>query len=482
MEVKSTSTELSNAVHLTLNPRQVDFFYCTDQYPLYGGAKGGGKSWAIRTRQLVRRLTYPGSRGLLLRRTYPELKRTHIDKIAIEWKIHGTFNKQEKVFHFHNGSSQEFGSCQYESNVSDYQGAEYDDIGIDEATQFTEFMIETFKTNIRTVRTDLKPQIYLGANPGGVGHGYIKRKWVSAPREEGHAFIPAKVYDNHVLMESNPEYVKQLERLPETLRRAFLDGDWNIFEGQALSEWRLEKHITNRFPVSLEACKKIICFDWGYSAPGCALWLAFAPENQWGVRHIYCYRELYQNQKTPEEWARQIGIFTRLERTAYMVLPHDCYSNIQGKPSIESVFRASFGQHCPIVAGKTLQTGARHLRLAMLHDKLADAIDEPERIRTPYLQIHEKCVNTVRTLPELVYDDHDPEDIDTDGEDHSFDALSLGIMTEVTSSGQSGPVGSTPVKRTAMYPTFQPNQVGTLKVPDFMHGLASHQKKIAKGR
>ena len=460
---------------LTVNEKQEQFLYCTDKYQLYGGAKGGGKSWAIRTKQLIRRLKYAGSRGLTMRRTYPELKRTHIDKILVDWKGLGTWNGSSKQFTFHNGSIQEFGSCQYEMNVRDFQGAEYDDIGIDEVTQFTEYMIETLKTNIRTVRKDLKTAMYFGGNPGGVGHGYIKRAFVrDDTRLPDHAFVPAKVTDNFILMQNDPEYAANLAKLPESLRRAFLDGDWDIFEGQALPEYSQAKHVISEIPYPLDACKKIICFDRGYNAPGCAIWIAFAPENSKGIQHIYVYRELYQSRKTPEEWALQIKALLRTEDVSYMVLPHDCFANIDGRPSYASIFRGAFGNRCAIVRGQTLVKGARESRLAILHGKLADAPDGK-----PYMQIKNTCKNLNRTLPELVCDDHNPEDIDTDGEDHAYDALTLGLLTEVGGKSGAGVISSKSPQRNNIARTLPTNSSGDFRSPDF---VGAFRKEAARKR
>jgi phage terminase large subunit len=455
---------------IILNDRQLDFMYLQSSYQGYGGAKGGGKSFAVRAKKLARRSKYAGSKGLTLRRTYPELERTHILQIVTEWAGLGTWKSKENRFYFWNGSFEEFGHCQYEKDVGKYQGAEYDDIAIDEATQFTEFMIETFRTNMRTTRTDLETQMYLTANPGGVGHGYYKRRFIdnlpgSKWYDKNYTFVPAKVYDNHILMQADPDYVKKLESLPEAQRKAFLEGDWNIFEGQALTEWRPEKHIQPTFPYSLDACKKIISFDWGYNAPGCATWIAFAPENRYGIRRAYVYRELYQNMKTPEQWAEQIKLFVRIEKVDYMVLPHDCFAKVHGRPSIASVFEASFGDYCRIRTGETLVRGARHMRLAILHNWLAESPLEPGR---PLLTFSPKCVNTNRTLPELIMSDNDPEDINTDGEDHAFDSLSLGLMTESGDTSRGGGAVKQERGRMAVQRVFKTNDDGLIKTPDFV--------------
>jgi len=442
---------------LTLSPnaRQRQFFAEKAKFILYGGAKGGGKSWAIRWKQILRRLKYPGSKGLLLRRTYPELYRTHIEKIAQEIpKGMATYDNQRHTLRFANGSTLEFASAQYERDILQFQGAEYDDIGLDEATQFTEYQFNMLRSVIRTIRPDIETQIYLSANPGGIGHGWVKRTFVEpdfskftaeqiAEYRSVNAFVPAKVYDNPVLMKNDPYYLKTLQSLPEALRRMYLDGDWNIFEGQVFNEWRQDKHVTDKFEFPLDVCKKIVGFDWGYASPGCAIFLAYTPENSQGVSRVYAYRELYLTQKTPEQWALAIKAFADLDNIEYIVLPHDCYVN-EGRESIADTFQRIIRK--PIRRGATLQKNARKNRLAITHQYLSDAKDGK-----PLMQFHPKLLNTIRTLPELVYADNDPEDINSDGEDHAYDALSLALLSKVIFALQSGavkpdaPVGRMPV-------------------------------------
>src|SRR4030042_1714355 len=236
------------------NERQKEFFKAREKFVLYGGSRGGGKSWAIRWKMLLRRLKYPNSKGLLLRRTFPELYRNHILEIQRELPTDAyKYNDQKHTFTFQNGSVQELGSCQFEGDVYNYQGAEYDDIGIDEASQFTKVQFDNFKTNLRTVRDDLQLQMYLGSNPGNVGHFWLKNLFLHKIYEGGenptdYRFIPARVYDNTILMKKDPDYVHQLETLPPDLHGVFLEGDWDVFAGQALNEWRREKHL---YPTSI---------------------------------------------------------------------------------------------------------------------------------------------------------------------------------------------------------------------------------------
>ena len=457
--------EKQHVFNLDPNEKQKIFFLAREKFILYGGAKGGGKSWAIRTKQILRRFKYPRSKGLLLRRTHPELLRNHIFRIREEWPTL-RFNNVNKVFSFPNGSYLELGSAQHEADILNYQGAEYEDIGLDEATSFTEYQYDILRSCLRTVRTDIKTQFYLGANPGGVGHGWVKRNLVDMV-DPNKRFIPAKVYDNPKLMLADPDYVKELEKLPPQLRRAFLEGDWDIFAGQVFNEWRHEKHVVTFFDYPIELCKKVICFDWGYNAPACAIWLAFTPDGR-----VYAYRELYQTKKDPEEWAKDILIFTKIEPIEYMVLPHDCFSIVHGGRSIADTFMSEGIK--PIIRGPTLDGRAVKNRLAITHLFLNDAPDEK-----PYLQIHEKCKNLIRTLPELVYSETDPEVINTEGEDHAYDALSLGLMMKVVFAMESGAV--IPIRpQLQLQKRFETTPTGEIIAPDFWSAFKDQYYKAGR--
>jgi len=440
-----------------LNFRQREFFLSKEKFLLYGGAKGGGKSWAIRWKLLLRCFRFPNSKGLLLRRTYPELYRNHILEIQKELKkdIY-KYNDQKHTFTFVNGSILELGSCQYEGDVHNYQGAEYDHIGIDEASQFTKFMFDNFRTNLRSVRDDLKLQMYLASNPGGVGHGWLKRLFMDKEYEEGedpreYKFVPAKVYDNTILMKKQPEYVRELETLPPDLKRAFLDGDWDVFAGQAL-RWKRDKHIISKIPYSIEDCKRVIGYDWGYNAHGAAVFMAKTPDN-----HIFQYREIYQNRKTPEEWARDLKYAMQVTPVDYIILPHDCFAKQQGRDSIAEVFkRNGVG---PIRRADSLSKGARINGLALFHMYLSEA---PDGI--PYFQVHESCANTIRTLPELIYDENRSEDIDTDGEDHLYDAIRMCFLTWGKPKGRGGAVSPINPEPQRKQPTVIGGRVPALDV------------------
>ena len=209
------------------NPKQAEFFRSTARHTAYGGARGGGKSWAMRRKLVLLALNYPGLNALIMRRTLPELRENHVIPLLKELKGAAKYNAAERVFKFPNGSRLRLGYCDSASDVYQYQGQEYEVIGLEEATHFTEEQMQFLTTCNRTVRRDFSPRMYYTCNPGGIGHGWVKRLFIDrtyrrGERESDYRFIPARIYDNPALITADPEYLRQLENLPEELRRAAL--------------------------------------------------------------------------------------------------------------------------------------------------------------------------------------------------------------------------------------------------------------------
>ena len=209
----------------------------------FGGARGGGKSWAVRTKAKLLALRYPGIKLLIVRRSYPELINNHINVLRAELLGLAKYNDKDKVLRFDNGSTIHFMYCAKDGDLDRMQGVEYDVIFLDEATQLSEYQMKTVSACLRGVN-DFPKRIYYTCNPGGQGHGFIKRIFLDRRYEAGEnpadfSFIQSLVTDNRILMERQPDYVKQLEALPEKLRRAWLDGDWDVFEGQFFEDFRL---------------------------------------------------------------------------------------------------------------------------------------------------------------------------------------------------------------------------------------------------
>ncbi len=417
--------ELEQAPKITLesmgdpNARQAEFLALSGiTYQLYGGARGGGKSWAIRRKQVGRRLMHSGSRGLLLRRTFPELRGNHILKLFRELpKGTYTYNDQKHEFMFPNGSALELGYCQTDKDVFRYQGQEYDDIGIDEVTQWQEGWFEFLTSCLRTTRTDLKPEMYLGANPGGVGHVWVKRRWidrefVGGEQPEQYAFVPAKVYDNPAIMDADPEYVQRLEALPEDLRRAFLDGDWDVFAGQYFRELRRDIHGFDGNPPPGWTFR---CLDYGESSPSAVYWCRVDRDGC-----IWVYRELYGAGYTYSALADKmvelsVDRLGKAEQIRYTVAPPDVFAKSKGTGIVGNEMMALRGVPC-IMADNNRIEGWRRMR---------EFLSIP-----PRLMVHTiACPHFWRTVPTLIHDDLHPEDVDTDSEDHAADSIRYGLAT-----------------------------------------------------
>ena len=261
------------------SPRQREFLSDTHKYIAFGGARGGGKSFAVRLKAALMCLTYPGIRIMIVRRTYPELRQNHIIPMKELTVGVATFKESTKDMTFQNGSVISFRYCRYVPDLDKFQGTECDVLFIDEATQFTEEMYDRMKACVRGVNPFPK-RIYLTCNPGGRGHGWVKRLFIDRAPNPGESrddyfFIKSLVTDNKALMEKDPSYVKKLEALPKKLRQAWLEGDWNIFEGQFFEEFtdcpdhykdRRYTHVIDPFEIPRD-WNIYRSFDFGYSKP-----------------------------------------------------------------------------------------------------------------------------------------------------------------------------------------------------------------------
>lgn len=226
------------------NEKQALFLLDKHKYIAYGGARGGGKSWAVRTKAKLMALRYPGIRLLIVRRSYPELINNHINTLRKELLGIAKYNDKDKVLRFINGSTINFTYCDRDQDLDRLQGVEYDVIFLDEATQLSEYQMKTIVACVRGVN-DFPKRVYFTCNPGGQGHGYIKRLFIDRRFESGenpadYAFIQALVRDNTALMQTQPEYIRQLEALPPHLREMWLEGRWDVFAGQFFEEFRLD--------------------------------------------------------------------------------------------------------------------------------------------------------------------------------------------------------------------------------------------------
>ena len=390
--------------------RQAEFLRASTRYVAYGGARGGGKSWALRRKCAILALGFPGIRILLLRRTLQELRENHTLPLRAELGELVCYRAEEKAFYFPNGSRLKLGYCEYDSDVSQYQGQEFDIIGMDEGTQFTEYQFDCLKACLRGGKRGCPKRFYITCNPGGVGHAWVKRLFIDRRYRPGecagdYSFIPARVYDNEFLMQSNPEYVHQLESLPEELKKAWLYGEWDAFAGQFFSEFRREIHVCRPFAIP-DRWTRYYVNDYGLDMLA-GLWIAVSPEGR-----AYVYREIYQPGLVASEAAKAIRACEgENEPIALRIAPPDLWGRTKDSGlSVIEIFARCGLYFCR--ADNDRAQGWMALREWLKPVRGADG-----RL-TARLQIFESCLNLIRTLPLLQFDRRDVTD--AAGEPHEL--------------------------------------------------------------
>ncbi|MDR1620324.1 MAG: phage terminase large subunit [Clostridiales bacterium] len=406
------------------NEKQRQFFLSRARHTAYGGARGGGKSWAMRRKFLLLAIWYPGLSLLLLRRTYPELEENHIKPLKRELPGVAKYTDKRKEFVFLNGSRIKCGYCDKEDDVLQYQGQEYDVIGLEEATHFCESQMQFICTCNRTTRRDFFPRMYYTCNPGGVGHAWVKRLFIdreyqNSERGEDYSFIPASVYDNSVLMRANPQYVHMLENLPAGLRRAHLEGDWDALLGQYFETWRRARHVCEPFSIP-KRWKRFCAMDWGYNDPCCVLWFAVAPDGR-----VYVYDEYYRRKILAHDVAKAVGEISGGDKIAYTVASPDMWQR-RG-----AALKSIGGVSGECIADVFIKRGvplrpadnARVVGWQRVREYLREAPDG-----LAYLQVFARCANLIKYLPLMQYDRHDHEDAAC-GDDHAPEALRYGLMS-----------------------------------------------------
>ncbi len=404
--------------------RQREFFLSRARHTAYGGARGGGKSWAMRRKFILLALRYPGLNLLLLRRTLPELRENHLIPMQRELYGFAVYNSAERVFRFPNGSRIKLGYCDTMQDVYQYQGQEYAVIGLEEATHFTEEQMRFLTTCNRTTRKDFSPRMYYTCNPGNVGHAWVKRLFIDRLYAENenpndYLFIPARIYDNKVLLEADPNYIRQLEALPEELRRAHLDGDWDVHAGQYFREFSRDRHVIEPFEIP-SWWRRFRSMDWGYNDPCCVLWHAVDGENR-----VYTYRELYVRETRAGEVAAMVLELSRGESISYTVASPDMWQKRGAVLSGAGGFEGETLAELFTSSGLSL-TPADNSRVPgwnRVRDFLAVAPDG-----RPNWLCFSDCRNLIRQLPALQFDQHNREDA-ADGDDHAPEALRYALMS-----------------------------------------------------
>ncbi|MBQ4103475.1 MAG: phage terminase large subunit [Clostridia bacterium] len=413
------------------NEKQKRFFECQNRFIGYGGARGGGKSWALRTKFILLAFNYPNLKLLLLRKTLPELRENHLIPMLSQLNGIARYKKDERAFIFPNGARIRLGYCDSENDIYQYQGQEYDVIGVEECTHFTFSQIQFLMTCNRTTRSDFKPRMYFTGNPGGVGHNWFKRLFVKGNYESGedendYTFIPATIDDNFVLMNSNPEYVKVLEALPEKLKQAHRFGNWDIFDGQFFEEFRDVKehytdckntHIIEPFEIPHD-WQIYRSFDFGYAKPfSCGWWAVDYDGRLYRILELYgCTKTANEGVKWPPE--KIFSEIARIEKEHRWLRN----KNIIGvaDPSIWDASRGEAIIESAVRNGVYFNRGDNKRLPGWMQVHYRLSFDENG---VPMMYIFNTCKGFIRTIPELKFSNSSPEDLDTTGEDHIADEV-----------------------------------------------------------
>ena len=463
--------------------KQLRFLTDTHKYIAYGGARGGGKSWAVRVKAVLLCLRYPGIKVMIVRKTYPELQENHILPLCellhcysekAEERL-ASYNDSRKHLLFPNGSRILFRYCDDDRDAQRFQGTEVDVLFVDEATQQSEERMDRLRACVRGANSFPK-RVYYTMNPGGEGHAWVKRLFIDrrfrpGERPEDYSFIPARVTDNQALMRLDPDYLHALESLPPRLRGAWLDGRWDLFEGQFFEDFRTRvdlalaqkcgfteteeelqrqhrfTHVIPPFDLAAGPCRGWTVFrsyDFGYGRPFSCAWWAVDYD---GV--LYRVLELYGCTGTPNEglrWTpeRQFKEIARIERehpwlrgrTIGGVADPSIWDGSRGESVAETA--AKWGLH--FVPGENTRIAGWmqcHYRLQF---------DERGLAR---MYVFDTCEAFLRTVPLLQFSRTVPEDLDTGQEDHVADEWRYACM--------SRPV--TPMKPPEE-PTFYKNPLG----------------------
>ncbi len=404
----------------TPSPKQKQFFESRARYTAYGGARGGGKSWALRRKLCGMCLRYAGIRCLIVRRTYDELRSNHVTPFLKEYGELISYSEGDKALKFSNGSVILLGYCSCDRDVLRYQGQEYDVIAIDEATQISEYQFSIFKACLRGAN-DFPRRMYLTCNPGGVGHSWVKRLFVDRAFRENeepndYSFIPARVFDNKVLCGCDPDYVRSLESLPKKMREAWLYGNWDVFEGQFFPEFDYDKHVCLPSEIPCDV-KRFVAVDYGFDMLA-ALLMAVDTEGC-----MYCVSEYCESGLTLSEAAEKISELCFGMKAEYAVVSPDLWNRRQdsGRSGFE-IMQAVVGMPPMTPADNRRIAGWRVLREALA---LRDG--------KPKLYISSRCTELIRCIPALMCDSQRAEDASDDPHSvtHAPEALRYAVMSRI---------------------------------------------------
>lgn len=402
---------------LQISPRQKAFIDADATEVLFGGAAGGGKSHGQVIDALLFALRYKGSKQLILRRSFAELEKSIIRTVLGMYPREVfTFNSSSHTGKFKNGSLIDFGYLATGNDVYQYQSAEYDVIRFDELTHFTYDQYIYLISRVRGANSFPK-QIKSSTNPGGVGHTWVKERFIepSPPDtvfmgKDGveRVFLPSKVDDNVWLMKNDPNYKKRLVALPEMQRRALLEGDWNIFEGQYFDEFDESVHVCEPFEIPRE-WRVYRAIDYGLDRLAC-LWIAVD-----SLGCAYVFKEYCESNLPISLAATAILDYTEREEDIYVTLaPPDLWNRSQETGKSKALIFEDSG------LSLTKSNNDREAGWLAIKEALQKNINGEVR-----LKIFSTCRELIKCLPALIRDPKRPTDCATEPHDitHAPDAL-----------------------------------------------------------
>lgn len=435
-------------------PKQVQFLSRMEDEALYGGAAGGGKSDSLLA-EALRQVHIPHYRAIIFRKTYPQCSELIDRSRDIYPRVcpDARYNATAHCWVFKSGAKVYFGSMQRTADKLNYQGKRYDFIGFDELTHFLWDEYSYMFSRNRPGGPGTRCYIRATCNPGGVGHGWVKQRFIDGKEplktyweeynvggqtlRRSRVFVPSTVFDNKILLENNPNYLASLAGLPEAEKRALLYGDWDSFSGQVFTEFRNnpEGYETHRYTHVIEPFeiprhwRRYRSFDFGYTKPFSVGWWAIDTEGR-----AYRYRELYGCTSEPDTGLRWEP--SRIARRIREIEDEFERGNTIIGVADPAIWDVSYGEEASPAQvmekyGIYFDKGD-HARLAgkmQLHYRMAF-----DKEGYPMLYVFRTCKDFIRTIPALVYDDTKVEDIDTGGEDHIYDETRYFLMTNPIAS------------------------------------------------
>ena len=407
-----------------LYPKQKEFCKATNKYICYGGARGGGKSHVSRIKMCLLAFNYPGIQILLLRRTLKELRENHVLQLQKLLRNIAVYKDNTKEFLFPNGSRIVLGYCDNEKDVLQYQGQAYEVIVLEEATHFTEFQFQTLTESNRmsgNLKVPFNPRMYFTCNPGGVGHGWVKRIFIdkdykSTENPDDYMFIPSLVFENKYIMENDPNYVKTLENLPEDRKQAMLYGNWDVFDGQFFREFNRSIHVIEPFEIPQE-WNRYIAMDYGLDMFA-VLFIAVDTKGK-----AYVYNEIHKSDLIVSEARQTLKSIMRNHKYKAIYAPPDLWNRNRdtGKSTAELFFEGGIN----LTKSSNDRKGGwlnvkEWLKIKKVRDEQTGNMHEESDIK-----IFSNCINLIRCLPQLQHDEKDPNDVAIEPHEitHITDAL-----------------------------------------------------------